>query len=595
MRRLSVLLLGITLSCTATPPFDPDEDLAVGPGGMVGHGAPITDGNFAGGNDVLPSARAVPPPDDTRPPDCDAACIAWCDAQGLTNPVNKGLCRSLWGVGLEPRPIDDLQACRRLFVDFTGRLPTPEEAAATCTGNYGDAVKKLMATEAFVTVNQRRAADTFLYSNEVVSVQAIYDMDRLVAKLVQGRVPWDLFASIAASHPVLTRRFADPGDTVEAVFERFVGRPPFENERADLGRLYALWEDGYNDHPQLNMRLPDAFLRFRCLTEEGEIDANRRGECASVLYGYNEVILTPDIRAAVDVNSGVLRMWQGLITPEEWRLLQIPGRVLSRELAFWEKAVGDVLVQYLGYDLAQRVPEVQQELVAYLLENKGDIRSVHFAVATSIAYLQSIEGESTARYPWTYGPMKQLGAEVWIDSIARAANTQMGACDHRIAQPESFLDSSSLASYRVLQKSRWAFDDEGDLDTDYADLARTLGGCPENVVGGRFTVLSILTTATQLAVVNQVCNPGEVADVNSGPIESLLPPGLGSARAVDPQVAQQIAEHQYRTFLGRSPQAIELQEAIEGGEECARALCTAEEFARPLCFALLSSADVLFY
>ena len=44
-----------------------------------------------------------------------------------------------------------------------------------------------MDTPEFVLINQRRAADKFLYSNEVVNVQAIYDMDRLVEKLLPGQ------------------------------------------------------------------------------------------------------------------------------------------------------------------------------------------------------------------------------------------------------------------------------------------------------------------------------------------------------------------------------------------------------------------------
>ena len=48
-------------------------------------------------------------------------------------------------------------------------------------------------------------------------------------------------------------------------------------------------------------------------------------------------------------------------------------------------------------------------------------------------------------------------------------------------------------------------------------------------------------------------------------------------------------------MLGRSPDATELAEAREAGTECARTLCSAEEFARPFCFALLSSAERVFY
>ena len=50
--------------------------------------------------------------------------------------------------------------------------------------------------------------------------------------------------------------------------------------------------------------------------------------------------------------------------------------------------------------------------------------------------------------------------------------------------------------------------------------------------GGRFHVVSILTTGTQLAFVGDLCNPSMDPKVQSAPIEKLLPDG------VDPQPAR---------------------------------------------------------
>ncbi|ATB31369.1 hypothetical protein [Melittangium boletus] len=594
-RPLLLPVLALLAACQPTYTFEP-EQLASGPGGMVGNGAPLTSGEFEGGDDVLPEPRDVPPPNESRPPDCDAGCVAFCEGAALRNPINRGLCRSLWGVGLRARPIQAAEACRRLFVDMLGRMPDADEAEAACQGGWGDTVKRLMASDEFIHVQQRRAADRFLYSNEVTSLQAIYDMDRLVAKLHRGLVPYDLFAAVVSAHPVFTRRYADPGDKAEALFLQFLGRPPFEHERADMARLYKLWHSGYYDHPQLGMRLPDAFVRFRCLDKEGNVDEVSRGECASVLWGYNELVFTPDLRSARDPSlNNALTLWSGLLTPEEWARLQIPGRILARDLAFWERAVDDVLDQYLGYELSARVPEVRGELVRWLLANNGDLRSVHFAVATSVAYLQSAEGAATSTYRWSYGPLKQVDAEVWMDSLARSTGYELPACDHRISRPKALLDAGSVAGYRVLQESRWKMDDEGEVDQRYSQLARTLGGCPENVVGGRFRVVSILTTATQLAYVQELCNPTLDPKVPGAAVERLLPEGMTPRTAVNADVGAQIATHQYRTLLGRSPDATELTEAREAATECSRELCSAEEFARPYCFALLSSAERLFY
>ncbi|MBN1205887.1 MAG: hypothetical protein JXB05_13305 [Myxococcaceae bacterium] len=594
LTRVFTTLMTLAVACSGDKGFDP-EQLAVGPGGLVGNGDPLTPGDFAGGDDVLPAPREVTPPDDTRPPDCDGACVSYCNATSLQNPVNRGLCRSLWGVGLSHQPINHPEACRRLFVDVLGRLPTAEEADATCTGGWGATVKRLMDSQEFIFINQRRAADKFLYSNEVVNIQAIYDMDRLVEKLYRGKVPYDLFAAVVSAHPVLTRRHADPGDKVESLFRLFLGRPPFEHEKADMARIYRPWHSGYYDHPQLG-RMPDAYLKFPCLTEDKKaVDPIRKGECTSVLWGYHELVFVPDLRAATDRQLNQLTMWNGLLSPEEWAQVQLPGRVLATELAFWERAVDDVLELYLGYELSPKVPEVRAELVRWLLEHQGDIRSVHYAVLTSAAYLQSAYGDTATSYRWTHGPMKQMDAEVWIDSMARNTGYTTTGCDHRISQPELLLRSSSIAAYRVLQSSRWILDEEGRIEQSYANLARTLGGCPENIIGGRFRVVSILTTGTQLAFVGDLCNPTMDADVRGAAIERLLPAGVEPGRAVDQELAGQIATHQYRELLGRPPSAEELTEAREAGAQCALDRCGAEQFARPLCFALLSSAERLFY
>ena len=597
MRRTLLTLLALCAVACQQVEYDP-EDPAVGPGGMVGNDGPITDGNFAGGNDPFLDPRAVTPPSGDRPPNCDGACVAYCETSGLDNPVNKGLCRSLWGVGLAPMPVIRAEACRRLYVDMLGRFPSAAEVEDVCgSGNWGEAVKRLMADPGFVLTQQKRHADRFLYSTEVVSLERVYDMDRLVGKLSRGEVPYDLYAAVASAHPVLTRRYEDPGDMVEALFLNFMGRPPFDNERADMARMYRLWHRGYYDHPYLNMRLPDAFIRFRCLDEEtGQVDPNAKGECTSVLWGYNEIIFTPDMRAArSQEDDGDLTMWSGHLTPEEWRKLQAPGRVLATRRTFWERAVEDVVEQYLGYNLTQQVPEVREELVDWLLQHNGDIRSVHYAVATSMAYLQSNAGDSGSPYRWTYGPINQVESEVWIDSMARAVGYALGACDHRLSHPQTLVEAGSLSAYRLLNTSRWDLNEEGEVDMRYAELARTLGGCPENVVGGRFRVVSILTTATQMGFVASLCNPTRDPEVEGAAVEKLLPEGVGASRALTVELAEQIATHQYRLFLGRPPNSTELAEVREAATVCANTLCSAEEFARPACFALLSSAEMLFY
>lgn len=588
----TVGLLGAS-ACLDVDGMDPANPQR-GPGELVGNGDPITDGNFPGGYDETPAPADVPPQTE-KPIVCDVMCQSYCESLGLTNPVNQGACPNTWGVGLATQPVDRRQACRKLYADMVGRFPTPAEVNDVCnTQDWGETVKALMATDEFVLVQQRNWADKMLYNNRTVNVERIYDMDDLVRKAVQGYVAWDLFAAVAASHPVLTRRYDTPGDRAEAAFKLFLHRPPYADERSDMGRLYSVWSNGYRDHSHLGT-VPDAYLNYSCVA--GDDEEFDEGQCTSILWGYHKIELTPDDRReGAGEQEGL--MWSGYMSADEWEQVQLPGRLMASEHSFWEAAVDEILVQYFGYDLGTELPEVRHALVAYLLDNEADIRSVHYAVATSQLYLQSSQGAGESEFPWTMGPLKQAPAEVWVDSIKRTTGFQLGACDHRISHPEDYIYDEGEGqvngwTFALVNNSRWVIDQDKELVTDYRSLAQSLGGCPTNEVSGRFTTVSILNTAVQESFVAEVCDPalqGEGADVSI-----LLPEGMSKDTALTADVAKDIVSRQTRLFYGREPTESELA-SVEGyAEQCTPKPCTAERFARPSCFALLSSAEMLFY
>lgn len=570
-------------------PFDADEP-ARGPTDLIGAREPLN-AAFQGGVSEDPEAAGVTPPGDETLPGCDETCRQYCEGLGLDNPLDRGVCRGLWGVGLDTQPIEETQACRRLFADLLGRLPTHDEVQARCgDGDWNRIVAEMVNDERFVFVNRRVWADSLRYNNEAVSFERIYDADAAVTKLYEGRIAYDEFAALISAHPVLTRRYDNAGDRAAALFDLFLGRPPYDNERSDMARLYVLWQNGYFDHPALGVRLPDAVIGFRCLNEAGtEPDPESAGECTSVLWGYNELVMTPDYRAVEG------ELWSGFLTAEEWQALQEPGRIIARQLGFWEHAADEVMRRYLGYDLSARVPEVRQELVEYMLEHHGDMRALHYAVATSQVYLQSTTTEAPTPHRHTYGPLKQIEVEPWIDTVKQTTGYRLSRCDHRLPVPEQMLDSESVSARQLVEASDWDLEDDGDgVVDDYRDLARTLGGCPDNGVSGRFTTVSILTTAVQEGFVARVCNPG--LDERRGvPIEKLLPEGVGADKALTPALAEDIVDHQIRTFFGRAAREDELAEARVNADACAPKPCRAQAFARPVCYALLSSSEMLFY
>lgn len=565
-------------------PFDPG-DPSRGPGELLGKRASLTDA-FAGGPSDDPTAAERALPDSEGIPVCDDDCRAYCDGLSLPNPVDAAMCRALWGVGLDTQPISWNEACRRLHVDLLGVLPDASEARRCRDGAFGEVVADMLADERFVFINQRRWADHLRYNNTAISIERIHDADHIVGELYAGRLSYDEFAAVISAHPVLTRRYDTPGDRAEALFALFLGRPPYEHERADMARLYIQWTNGYFDHPSLGVRLPDAVVTYPCVNEDGTVSDSSKGRCTSVVWGYREVVLRPDFRA-VDGE-----MWSGLLSAEEWHMLQEPGRVIATQLGFWEYAVDQVLRQYLGYDLAIQIPEVRQALVEYLLAHNGDLRALHYAVATSQIYLQSATGETPTSHRYTYGPLKQIPVEPWIDTIKRTTGFDLGECDHRLPDPGEFLDASPAAA-ALVEASRWEITERG-VRRDYRDLARTLGGCPDNNVGGRFETVSILTTATQEGFVARVCNPS-LQRGEGAAIERLLPSDMDPNRAIAPDVAEAILEHQMRSFFARSPRDSEREEARALADQCTPKPCTAETFARPVCYALLSSSEMLFY
>lgn len=594
------------LACSEDVAFNPDNPVR-GPSEMLPDAPPMNAKGFYLGDDIVPAPLELAPeamPAESEQPapkghqskSCDATCRAYCADANLQNPVNRGLCSNLWGAGLEGTPIIAEEACRRLFVDTQGRFPSYGEITDKCLGRpWGELVTDLLNTDEFVQLNRRHWADRFKYDTNSVSVERVYDMDMIVKKLYEGHLSYDQFAAIASAHPVITRKHATPGDRAEALFWTFLGRPPFGDERSDMGRLYNLWANDYYDHPQLAMRLPDAFIRYRCVDDAGKVDPLSAGECTSINFGYEQLILKPDTRAMRD-DRGNRMMWSGFLSAEEWQQLQAPGRAISNDWTFWEHAVNVVIKQYLDYDLATLVPEVGEQLVRYVLAFDGDIRAVHFAILTSIPYLQTSTGTKEASRRFTYGPLKQVDAEGWVDSLRAHTGLTAKRCDLRMNRPRDFIEAKSPAAYALVKNSAWEFNDKGNgIQTDYRDLVRTLGGCADNSQGGRFKIVSVLTTANQLNYAAKACDPSLEGKGQRAETSDLLPKGVNGSKAITPELAVEIVDYQTRLFFSRPATEDELREAQQSGTECQLAQCNAEQFARPACFALLSSAEMLFY
>lgn len=582
---LSLIFL-IVAGCKEEPLFDPISP-ARGPGQFVGRDAPLNE-DFSGGVSGSRPAPNPNPPEDGR---CDAGCRAHCDSLELNNPIDRALCPSIWGVGHETRPVDEIELCRRLYADLAGFLPSLYEIERSCIGvDKDELIKRLIFSEDFVKKERKRWADRLQYNDQTVNFERIYDADDVVAKTYRGLLRYDEMVHVMSAHPVLTRRFDSPGDRVEALFTTFLGRPPYENERADLAKLYTLYYNGEFIHPILGARVPDSYIQHACVDEEGKVDPATQGACTSILFGYNAVILEPDFRA---YNN---RTFVENLTADEWKLLQTPGRIITAFEAAWEHAVAEIFRDYLGYDLATMRSETLAPMIEYLFEHYGDIRAAHYAVITSQLYLQSAdcpEGGCVEDLPfYEIGPMKQIDAEVFLDSVIRFTDHSMGRCDFRLPTAASWLEQSP-AGVDLVHFSEWRLNEEGRLDRRYAELAQTLGGCPDNQTSARFRSISILNTATQEGFVASLCNPSMTPEAGV-PATSLLPAGMDPSLEASAEDAERIRDHHSRLFFARPASIEELNEASAAREGCGH-FCTREEFARASCYALLTSSEMLFY
>ncbi len=337
-------------------------------------------------------------------------------------------------------------------------------------------------------------------------------MDRLVEKLYRGKVPYDQFAAVVSAHPVLTRRHADAGDKVDALFHLFLGRPALRVR----ARGHVPRSTGCGTRATTITRCWACACRTRTCasaasTEDNKaVDPVKQGRVHQRAVGLPRAGAHPGCALRLDRQIRELTMWNGLLTADEWAMLQTPGRVLSQEIAFWERAVDDVLERYLGYELSTGGARGARRAGALAAGEPGR----HPLRALRGAHLRRLPPVHRRRHapPRTGGPMgrssrwtPRCGSTPWLRNTgyrhcqaattasasrrtccATAASPATGCC-----RPRGGRSSTTRATSTRATRS----------------LARTLGGCPENIVGGRFRVVSILTTGTQLSFVGDLCNP----------------------------------------------------------------------------------------
>lgn len=583
-----VTLVGFALLATACKDDGAAHaaDETSGESTAVGSDGGTTDATTGGSADESGSDTTGLPPIDPE----------ICMHMEFDNVVDEASCPEIQGRGIEPTIADDIEMCRRLSLDLLGTVPTPEQFAADCEGReLAEIVDDFIARPEYVVLGQRLWADKLRMTSTITYYEYLETLDQLTAKLYTGELTLPELAVQVATHPGYTGRF-DGQDLVGYNFLAFLGRDAAPHERLDLQALWHMWEERYVEmHPTY-------FFGYTRVVVNTIVCEYTPWACQSELWGHNSVVVPWPVPDDYDYEGPNVLAVEDL-DDDTWAELRKAGELLTQQPSFYEAAVDESLLRYLGYKAGVQIPLVRQKLVDMLVQSNGDIRTIEREILTSQLYRMASaypdpEGtlEADGSPDFWHGPMKQMTAEHWLDSIEKLTDIELGHCDHRYPEviagaPTPDADYSEYVwhpnDYPKDPDPTWPVE-ANKPDYTYRDLARALGGCPDQESQLRFTGTGVMIALSQSDVAQAVC-------AQVGPGAPVLPPGL-VADDTSPDTYDAAVRHIYQTITLRElPEDLEeqLATAVDG---CAGdAECNAAIISFHMCATLLGGAEFVFY
>lgn len=520
---------------------------------------------------------------------------AICADMSFANELDEAVCDEIWGRGHEPQLASERELCRRLYVDLLGRLPTRAEFEADCEGrSVGAIVDDFMARPEYVRLGQRRWADILSMTSDVTYYEYIVELDALVGQLYTGELKLPAFAEFVATHPGFTGRF-DGQDLVGFSFQAFLGRDAAPHERVGLEPLWHMWEERFVDtHPMYFFGYSPVVLNsIRCM-------GNSEGDCHSDLWGHHSVVIPVTVEGDYDYNGPNVYPVEGL-GQGEWTTLRLPGRLIADHPTFYEAAADRAFERYLGYEAGAQLPRGRQRLYDMYVENGGDVRAVERELLTSILYTQASGAADDLDVPadagtpdFWHGPMRQLTAEAWLDSISTFSGVQLGWCDHRFPNVQGGRPTPTSDYMETLfhpndypKDPDWPANSNRP-DYSYRDLANLLGGCPSQQGQVRFTGTGVMIAVAQDAIAQGVC--GEA------PEDTMMLPASFDVTDTSEAGLTALAEHMYTTTTLQAPDEIVAEAIADAVAQCRDdSTCTPDLFAYHMCSMTLQSAPVIFY
>jgi hypothetical protein len=475
--------------------------------------------------------------------------------------------------------------CRRMALDFTGRVPSDADVSTHCDGKSPEAMaRSFMDTPEFAARQRKLWIQHLGPIPEQVLADHIIELDDLIDQLATGAIGYDTFAIRVSAHPgfALNRMIAEPEpyeDSARALSRVFLGRAPQGAELETLARLFRIWRrdwvpryaEGYGYYVRVATIDPDV-----CTDPVlGQL------QCSGALWG-GEVSIDLPLTDEVLYESIA-----GAVEPGLQAELERVGELMVQQPEFWGEAADHGLRELLGWwksTPAQNetdVAEVRSALAAWFAGTEGhDVRDLYAMIASSILYIRATDLPEDAPElpPWAIGPTKAMDATQFLDSLEVVFERELGFCDIHTPEPigRNWYWPDRL---RVAQDPGFA----GFGYDFYFETAQTLGGClgaiPEPAQPG----LESLFTHIDLA--DTLCEDGDAP----------VPAGFDAADLGAANI-DALVQHAWSRFLTRAPLPEEA-EALEAARTACEgdAGCDGQQFADELCGALLRSGAFLYY
>ena len=528
-----------------------------------------------------------------------------CNPNG--NPIDGALCPEFDAAGYQPHAAPAEELCTRLSIDMLGVRPTADQVKACAARPYGEVVRDWQGSVGYREWQRRRWADRFLYSDELVDVALIKNLDGLVDELYRGWINYGRFGEMALSDPAFVGRnlyYGQPTLVADAAFQVFLGRDATIPEENDLSHLWTPWQGGFYP-PETNAGAGVSDVPANVYGNVPNVDptvCDRDPEsCTSTLLGYAFV----DLHA----NGRKQPVKATDLTPEDIEALRAPGRLFVSLPIYWEAEVDDVVKKYLGYDLDTMKPEVRDALVRDFRHNGGDVVMLERAVLESWAYRQSaapgdgkvaMAGElgrpaAVATKPYAWGPTKPILPETFLKSIGQVTGTDPGDCDWRYPSlPDWYYPGNAQLDAELGDDVRFRKLPTGGYDPAFRDAAAAMGGCPGTFDTGSFDgVLGARRRTTQLGLMQAVAQDGSLVQACLLGSAPLLVGRPGSEVDRDAAIRATV-----RRVIGvldsREPTATEVDE-IAADAEAGCPGCSVETIGRDLCAGLGGGLETIFY